>query len=35
MAAALASVKGIAASCNQPVVVKSLQEYHQAVKDTE
>lgn len=35
MAAALASVKGIAASCNQPVVVKSLQEYHQAVKDAE
>ncbi|NLY88811.1 MAG: carbamoyl-phosphate synthase large subunit [Firmicutes bacterium] len=35
IAAALASVKGIAASRNKPVVVKSLQEYHQALKDPE
>jgi len=35
IAAALASVKGIAVSCDKPVVVKSLQEYHQALKKTE
>lgn len=35
MAAALASVKGIAASRNKPVVVKSLQEYHRALEETE